>query len=190
MTIEQKSEIFKETPIPGLIIINKPIILDERGFLEEFFKDSEFGKLGNPFKGVHGALSGSKPGVIRGIHTEGWKKLIFPITGHMFGAYPDTRIDSPTFGKVYTMEFDNSGFDSQRFALIIPPGVGNSICVIGNEPVLYIYFNEQEWEPSKAKGIAWNDPDFNIKWPIHNPILSERDKSNPTLRHLYPEKFK
>jgi len=190
MRLNHRPSVFRETPIPGLILINKPIFLDDRGFLEEFFKESEFKRLGHSFRGVHAALSVSKPGVIRGIHTEAWKKLIFPISGYMFGAYPDTRKDSPTFGKVYTMEFDNRKLNSQRSALIIPPGVGNSICVIGNEPVFYIYLNEQEWEPSKAKGIAWNDPDLNIKWPVKNPVISERDKNCPTLRQVYPDKFK
>jgi len=42
----------------------------------------------------------------------------------------------------------------------------------------------------KIKGIAWNDPDLAIKWPVKNPIISDRDKDNSKLRDLFPEKFK
>jgi dTDP-4-dehydrorhamnose 3,5-epimerase len=54
----------------------------------------------------------------------------------------------------------------------------------------YFYLIDEYWDDTKARGIAWDDPDLKIKWPIKNPILSERDKHNPTLRQLFPEKFK
>jgi len=187
MTIERG--MFVETPIKGLVVINKPINTDNRGFLQEMFKSSEYKLHGFEYNPLHAALSGSKPNVLRGIHTENWAKLIMPLTGKMFGAYADVRPDSKTFGKVFTMEFDNRDLYAQRKILLIPPGVGNSICVIGNEPVLYMYLNEKEWTPEGARGVLYNDPDLNIGWPIDIPIISERDQNNPTLRQLYPEKF-
>jgi dTDP-4-dehydrorhamnose 3,5-epimerase len=54
----------------------------------------------------------------------------------------------------------------------------------------YFYLIDEYWDDSKARGVAWDDPDLNIKWPIKNPILSERDKNNPTLRETFPEKYK
>ena len=54
----------------------------------------------------------------------------------------------------------------------------------------YFYLIDEYWDDAKAKGVAWDDPDLNIKWPIKDPILSERDRSNPTLRQSFPEKFK
>jgi dTDP-4-dehydrorhamnose 3,5-epimerase len=54
----------------------------------------------------------------------------------------------------------------------------------------YFYLIDEFWDDAKAKGVAWNDPDLAIKWPIDNPILSERDKNNPPLRVLFPDKFK
>src|SRR3972149_10717874 len=190
MKLENKKSVFIETPIPGLVIINKPIYVDERGSLQEFLKNSEFKREGHLFHGEHAAISCSLPGIIRGIHTEEWNKLIVPITGKMFAAYADTRINSPTFGKVFTYEFDNTKPKTKRTALIIPSGVGNSICVVDDQPVYYVYLNSEEWESSKAKGIAWDDPDLNINWPVKDPIISERDKNNPRLRDVFPEKFK
>ena len=53
----------------------------------------------------------------------------------------------------------------------------------------YFYLIDKYWDDAKASGIAWNDPDLAIKWPIKDPILSERDKTNKTLRQAFPEKF-
>jgi dTDP-4-dehydrorhamnose 3,5-epimerase len=53
-----------------------------------------------------------------------------------------------------------------------------------------MYLVSEYWDDTKAKGIAWDDPDLAIDWPVRKPILSERDKTNPTLRQLYPRKFK
>jgi len=186
----KQGKILKKTPIHGLFIVNKPFYLDQRGFLQEFLRVNEFEIEGFNFKPVHAAISCSLPKVLRGIHTEAWSKLILPLTGKMFAAFVDVRVDSPTFLKVHTMVFDNQRLDTPRTPVLIPSGVGNSICVFGSDPVFYVYLNQDYWEPSKAKGIAWDDPDLAIDWPIKNPVISERDKNNPRIREIFPEIFK
>jgi dTDP-4-dehydrorhamnose 3,5-epimerase len=184
------SNYISETSIPGLLIIERPTFKDERGFFHEIFRLSELKSLGINFHPVQISHSFSKPRVVRAIHTETWQKLVYPVTGKMFAAFVDARTDSPDFGQVYTIGFDNSKTDSPHTAVFIPSGVGNSICVIGNEPVHYVYAVDEYWDNSKAKGIAWDDPDLNITWPVKNPIISERDRNNSRLCDLYPEKFK
>ena len=189
MSVENNAEKFRETRIKGLVIVDFPYNLDERGFLQEFYRENEFEFAGHKFTSPHGALSFSKPGVIRGIHTEEWTKLAIPVTGEMLGAYVDTREDSETFGQVHTEVFNYSDPDVRHQAVLIPPGVGNSICVTGNQGVMYVYLNSEYWEPDRAKGVSLFDPDLNIKWPVKNPIVSDRDRNNPTLRELFPHKF-
>lgn len=167
--------------------MERPTLADERGFFREVFHLDELEKmLGFEFKPVQMNHSFSDPGVIRALHGENWNKLVYPVSGEMFAAVADIRPDSATFGKVETFNFS----DKNRFALFIPSGLANSICVIGEKPVNYIYLVDKYYDGSDTKAIAWDDPDLNIKWPIENPIISERDKNNPNLRDLFPEKFK
>ncbi|MBA3724359.1 MAG: dTDP-4-dehydrorhamnose 3,5-epimerase family protein, partial [Candidatus Levybacteria bacterium] len=47
-----------------------------------------------------------------------------------------------------------------------------------------------EWAPGLEGSLAWNDPTLNIKWEIAGePVLSEKDKQNPTLKELFPDRF-
>jgi len=116
--------------------------------------------------------------------------LIYPVTGIMFAAIADVRPESSTFGRIETFVFDNIQpvKDSPK-ALFLSAGLGNSICVLGKTPVNYLYWVDEYWDNSKAKGIAWNDPDLAIDWPVRKPLISERDRHNPRLRDLYPAKF-
>lgn len=180
----------KETTINGVYEIVRPTFTDERGFFHEVFRLNELEEKGIFFNPVQWGHSRSHPNVIRAIHSEEWQKIVYPVNGKIFIAIADVRADSETFMKVETFELDNTTSDSPHKALFLPPGVGNSICVIGAEPVDYVYLVDEYWDNSKAKGIVWNDPDLNINWPIKNPVLSERDENNPTLRELYPEKFR
>src|SRR3989344_3315494 len=186
----RNSQYNKKASIPGLLVIERPTHRDFRGFFHEIFRQNELEKVAgikfNPVQLNH-AVSVSR--VIRAIHTEGWNKLVYPATGKMFAAIVDVRPESKTFGRVETFTFDNTKKDSSHTALFLPKGMGNSVCVIGNEPVHYFYIVDEYWDDKKAAGIAWDDPDLAIDWPVKNPIISERDKNNLTLREHFPEKF-
>lgn len=181
----------KKTSIDGVVIITRPMHKDHRGFMHEAYRrDHLKTATGIDFKPVQWSHSMSRPGVIRAIHTEDWNKLVYPITGKLFAPIVDVRPKSRTFRRIEYITIDNTKKDSPRQAIFLPAGMGNCICVLGKEDLHYLYVIDQYWDDSKAQGIAWDDPDINIRWPIKNPIISERDKHNPTLRELYPEKFK
>ncbi|HJY98577.1 MAG TPA: dTDP-4-dehydrorhamnose 3,5-epimerase family protein [Patescibacteria group bacterium] len=176
-----------KTAIPGLLVIKRPTFKDERGFFREAFRLNDLEKeIGGEFKIVQWNHSYSLPGVIRALHAENWNKLVYPLTGKMFAAIVDIRPDSPAFSKIETFEFS----EDDPKALFIPKGLANSICVSGNSPVHYLYLVDAYYTGSDTRAVAWDDPDLNIKWPVEKPIVSERDKGNPTLRELFPEKFK
>lgn len=177
----------KTTSIPGLLILERPIFEDERGFFREIFHLDELNKMmGFEFKPVQMNHSRSLPRVLRGLHGEQWNKLIYPVTGKAFLAVVDIRPRSSTFARVETFAID----DSQRYGLFIPNGLANSICVIGEEPVDYIYLTDVYWDGSDRMAIAFDDPDLKIRWPVKDPIISRRDKDSPRLRDLFPGKFK
>jgi len=175
-----------KTSIPGLFVIERPTFNDERGFFREIFRLNDLEKeTGVKFNIIQANHSRSLPGVIRALHAENWNKLIYPLTGKAFSAIVDIRPDSPAFGKVETFEFS----EDNHKALFIPKGLANSICVHGNMPVHYLYLVDAYYDGKDTRAISWNDPDINIKWPIDNPIISERDRKNPSLREMFPKKF-
>jgi dTDP-4-dehydrorhamnose 3,5-epimerase len=181
----------KETSIPGVLVVERPTFPDERGIFHEIVRLNDLREAsGIDFRPVQLSHSVSLPGVIRAIHTEKLNKLIYPVTGKMFAVIVDVRIDSPMFGKHETFMFDNDDPKSTHAALFLPAGgIGNSICVVGDKPVNYLYAVDKYWEKGNEQGIAWDDPDLNILWPVKNPIISDRDRNNPRLRDLFPEKF-
>ncbi len=191
MTVQHKNPMdnkyIKTTSIPGLLILERPIFSDKRGFFRELFHKDELEEvIGFKFDGIQMNHSHSLPGVLRGIHAEEWNKIIYPVCGQVFVAIVDIRPDSPTFSKVETFVID----DGNRIGLFIPNGLANSLCIMGDKAVDYIYLVDAYWDGTDTRAIAWNDPDLNIKWPIKDPIISERDQNNPKLRDLFPEKFK
>jgi len=96
--MQERSNI-KTTPIAGLLVIERPIFSDERGFFHEVVRFDELLETsGVEFKPVQISHAMSLPNVIRGIHTEGWNKIVYPVTGKMFSAIVDVRPESPTFG--------------------------------------------------------------------------------------------
>lgn len=179
-------EYIKKTSIEGLLVLERPIISDERGFFKEIFHLDELEEaLGYEFKPVQANHSKSLPKVLRGLHAENWNKLVYPMSGKVFVAIADIRPDSETFGKVETFTIN----DDNRFALFIPKGLANSFCVL-DDTVNYLYLVDAYWDGSDTRAIVWDDPDLAIDWPISDPSLSDRDKNNPRLRELFPEKFK
>lgn len=186
------SSYIKKTSIDGVVIIERPLKTDFRGFFHEVYRQNELEEAtGVKFSPVQWSHSMSRAGVIRAVHTETWNKLIYPITGVLYAPIVDLRPESATFGKVEYITIDNTKEDSPRQAVFLPGGgIGNSICVLGNQDLHYLYLVDEYWDDAKARGVAWDDPDLNIKWPVENPVLSDRDKSNPKLREMFPDKFK
>lgn len=190
MRFDPDNNIIK-TSIDGVVLIQRPILGDARGFLHEPYNKEELkaatGIEFNPVQWTHAFI---KPGVIKAVHSENWNKLIYPVTGILYAPIVDLRPDSKTFGKVEYITIDNTKEDSKRQALFLPSGgIGNSICTLGTEMMHYFYLIDEYWDDAKASGVAWDDPDLKINWPIKDPILSERDKNNPKLRDLFPDKF-
>lgn len=177
----------KQTSMEGLLVLKRPEHRDERGFFKEIFHLDEIEEiLGMQFKGVQMNHAFSHPKILRGIHAENWNKIICPINGEAFVAIVDIRVDSPTFKHIETFIIN----DENRIALFLSKGLANSYCITGDEAVHYIYLVDAYYDGTDTRAVAWDDPDLAIDWPIKDPIISERDKNNPKLRELFPEKFR
>jgi dTDP-4-dehydrorhamnose 3,5-epimerase len=168
----------QKTNIEGLLIIEGgQTFSDDRGFFREPFRRDEFEQsLGKSWVHVQENHAYSKKDVLRGIHIAPWDKMIYVSYGEVLCVIVDLRKDSPTFKQIFKIIL---GKDN-KFKLFIPKGLGNSYLILSDEAV-YEYQVNEYYAPGMEKGIAWDDPDLNIDWPNEDPILSEKDKNNPSL---------
>ena len=127
--------------------------------------------------------SHSQKGVLRGLHSEDWEKLVYVPHGEVMTAVADIRPESPTFGKVQTFRLGAEN----RCMLFIPRKMAHGWCAISDEAD-YIYLVTKYYDGSDLQAVAWNDPDLAVPWPVANPTLSERDRNNPSLRQLFPDR--
>lgn len=190
--LEIAENIFK-TKIEGLFYFKYRKFLDERGFFSQVLEPERIRAAGiNPdftIKQVN--LSVSKSKIARGIHTEGWNKLITVIQGHAFCALSDVRPDSPTYKNVEYFDFIADPQNEWGEGLYISKKIGNSVCAVEG-PMHYLYGVDMLYhERNKADDLAVSifDPDLNIQWPFPKEelIISQRDIDSVTLRELYPE---
>jgi dTDP-4-dehydrorhamnose 3,5-epimerase len=182
---ERMPEHFSETPIPGLLLVERPVMRDDRGDFWEVARIPDVGSaLGRPFRVEQLNRSrNSNRGTLRGIHVADWEKLVAVIRGDAFVALVDLRVGSPTYGKVYTTMLGDSFSTTSIF---VPAGFGNSYQTLSDKTD-YLYAVSSVWGPGREVGIAWNDPQLAIRWPIEPPILSPKDSRNPTLESLLPD---
>jgi len=170
----------EETGFQDLFIVRHQVFMDSRGFFQEVFRQDVFESSGKPLQFVQVNHSRSEKNTVRGLHFQ-WDppmgKLMRIIRGKAFLVAVDIRKSSPTLGQWFgvTMTPDD------RSQLYGAAGFARGFCALedGTE-VEYLCtgtFNEHA-----EAGIYWNDPEIGIKWPIDNPIVSERDKKAPPLK--------
>jgi dTDP-4-dehydrorhamnose 3,5-epimerase len=163
-----------DTEIPDLVLIEPEVHGDERGFLVETFRADAWRELGVDTEFVQDNHSRSGRGTLRGLHFQtspGQAKLVRCLKGRIFDAVVDLRRDSPTFGRWEGHELD----DASHRQLYVPIGFAHGFCVL-SETADVAYKLSNYYDPATEAGIAWNDPDVGIEWPISDPILSERDR--------------
>lgn len=190
--LEIAENIFK-TRIDGLFYLRYKKYIDERGFFSQILEPERIKAAGiNPnFQIKQINLSVSKSKIARGIHTEGWNKLITVVQGHAFCALADVRNDSPTYKNVEYFDFIADPNNEWGESLYITKKIGNSVCAVEG-PMHYLYGVDMLYhERNKADDLAVSifDPDLNIQWPFakEEMIISQRDIDSITLKELYGE---
>lgn len=176
----------ESTRIDGLLVVAWPTHDDDRGFFRQTHQTTELEQvLGRAVAFVQGNHARSMPNVIRGLHAEPWDKLLHVAHGTAFIAVADIRPDSPTFASVET--FVLGDLPGLPCAVFIANGLANSYATVGDQPVDVVYDVSAEWHPVDKRAIAWDDPDLAIEWPTDDPLLSDDDRANPTLRERFPD---
>lgn len=182
--MQTMTNIITETSMPGLLRIERPLRHDQRGFFHEVVRPEEISEFnGKPYQVRQVNHSHSNQGVLRGLHAERWDKIVWVASGRAFSAIVDIRPDSPTFGRYETFELSQEN----GLVLYIPEGFANSVYALTD--IDYIYLVSKTYDGSDTFAVTWDDPDIAIPWPDLNPIISDRDRNNPRLRDIYPERF-
>jgi dTDP-4-dehydrorhamnose 3,5-epimerase len=170
------------TKLPGVIVIEPDVHRDVRGFFLETYHADKYRAAGIDGPFVQDNHSRSIGGTLRGLHlqvAEPQAKLIRVIEGEIFDVAVDVRRGSPTFGHWVGIWMSAENFRQ----CYIPPGFAHGFCV--TSAVAQVEYKcSSVYVPSAEVGIAWDDPTIHVAWPIAAPILSDRDRNNPTLDRL------
>lgn len=168
-----------ETKLEGVVLLEPEVHGDVRGFMVETFSRDAWAELGVDVEFVQHNHSRSVAGTLRGIHFQtepGQAKLVRCARGRIFDVAVDLRRGSPTFGQWEGHVLD----DEAHRQLFVPVGFGHGFAVL-SEIADVAYLLSSLYDPATESGIAWNDPDVGVEWPLSDPLLSERDRQAPTL---------
>lgn len=174
------------TPLSGLIIIEPKIFADHRGYFFESYQQERYSNIHVP-SFAQDNVSRSKRNVLRGLHyqlPQPQGKLVGVTRGTVWDVVVDIRISSSTFGQWFGITLS----DENHIQLYIPSGFAHGFCVLSDEADFYYKCNNL-YSPSCEHGIAWNDTQLNIPWPIEYPILSPKDAGYPLLHEIPHEQL-
>lgn len=167
--------------IPDIKIISLNIHSDSRGFFVERYNESFFSQFNLPTNYFQDNHSLSYPNVIRGLHYQqnpSQAKFVGCLSGKIWDVAVDIRKNSKTFGQYFAIELSP---DNGKM-LFIPYGFAHGFCVIGNEPANVMYKVDNQYSKEGDGGIKFDDTDLNIKWPVTTPIVSDKDRTLPSLQ--------
>jgi dTDP-4-dehydrorhamnose 3,5-epimerase len=171
-----------ETKLDGVVLLEPQVHGDERGFMVETYRRDTWGELGVDVDFVQHNHSRSGRGILRGLHFQtepGQAKLVRCPRGAIFDVAVDLRSDSPTYGQWEGHILD----DEKHRQLFVPAGFGHGFAVLSDIADV-AYLLSSTYDPATESGIAWDDPDVGVEWPVADPLLSERDKTAPRLSEV------
>ena len=174
---------FIRTEIPDVVIIEPKVHGDQRGyFVETYRRDKLEEFLGFNVAFCQDNESKSKKGVLRGLHYQlpphAQTKLVRVIKGRVLDVAVDIRKGSPTFGKYVAVELS----EENKKQLFVPRGFAHGFLVLEDDTI-FAYKVDSYYSPECDRGIAYDDPDIGIQWPLPKErlLLSEKDTKQPKL---------
>ena len=173
--------------IKGLAVITPTLYGDARGYFMETYNANEMRSEGLDMTFVQDNQSCSSKGVLRGLHYQKQYpqgKLVRVISGSVYDVAVDLRKASPTYGRYYSLILD----DKQNQQFYIPEGFAHGFLVLSGIAI-FTYKVTDFWHPNDEAGLAWDDPNIKVAWPLDGLddstlLLSDKDKNNPTIKEL------
>lgn len=170
---------FTKTKFEGLFIIEIDQFDDKRGYLSKFFDKETFEKNGIKFSLTQVKYTYTKQkGTIRGIHFQSKPfeedKIVHCTKGEIFEVAINLRKSSKTFGKWFGMTFS----EKDKISLLVPKGFAHGYQTLTNNcDVLYLMSGKFS-KPNNI-GFRWDDPSFNITWPLKPTVIAKKDRQWP-----------
>jgi dTDP-4-dehydrorhamnose 3,5-epimerase len=170
---------FSKTAIDGVFLIELDATEDERGFFARTFCEEEFARAGIAMQPKQISTSHNRDALtLRGLHYQaaphGESKLVNCVRGRLFDVVVDLRRASPSYRRWVGVELA----PELRRLLFIPDGCAHGFLTLEPSTDL-IYVMGHPFVAEAARGVRWNDPAFDIVWPMEPRIISERDSSFP-----------
>jgi dTDP-4-dehydrorhamnose 3,5-epimerase len=162
-----------KTSLNDLYLIEPTLQKDRRGLFLETYNSKIYKKIINE-EFVQDNFCSSKKNILRGMHftTKPQSQLITILDGNVFDVFVDLRKDSSTYGMWQGFELNSNKIQQ----IYMPHGFAHGYCVLSNNASLH-YKVSKHYNEKHENGFIWNDATVGIKWPIKNPIVSERDKN-------------
>lgn len=176
--------IFTETKLKGAFIIDLKPIEDERGFFSRTFCVNEFNEFGLT-SGIKQANSSynKKKATLRGMHMQlapyEEAKIVKCTRGSVFDVIVDLRPSSDTYKQWIGVELTAVNYRS----LFVPEGFAHGYLTLEDHTDV-TYLVTQEYAPGFERGYRWDDPEFNITWPVIPEIVSPKDRAHPLFIDL------
>ena len=176
------------TSISGAWIIESQFHSDNRGEFSEVFKKSFIkDELDFIFSPVQSNFSVSKINVIRGVHYSlnagGQAKYVTCLSGEVMDFVVDVRPNSPTFGKWISINLKSGSGKS----ILIAGTLGHAFVALKEDSHVN-YLLDSEYAPEFEYQINPFDETLKIEWPGGNYLVSDKDKSAPSLLELLEQK--
>jgi dTDP-4-dehydrorhamnose 3,5-epimerase len=162
-----------KTTLEGVLLIKPPTVFEDfRGAYVELYNEELYTNAGITVKFIQDDISVSSRHVLRGVHGDSktWK-LISCLHGRFYLVVINRDDSSPQFGKWESFVLS----DRNRLQVLVPPKFGNGHLVLSDLAIFH-YKQSTNYSPKEQFTIVWNDPRFNIWWPIENPMVSQRDQ--------------
>lgn len=167
------------TNLAGVFVVEVNASADDRGLFARTYDASTFAAAGLPVAWPQCNTSFNyRRGTLRGLHYQaepkGEPKLVRCTRGAVFDVAVDLRDDSETLHRWVGLELSA---DNRR-ALFIPAGFAHGFLSLEDQSEVFYQMGET-YDASLARGVRWNDPAFQIAWPIAVTVISARDASYP-----------
>lgn len=179
---------FRTFNIEGPLEVLPKKFEDSRGYFSEIFRLEDFAERAGRVEFVQDNQSLSvRAGTVRGIHFQSEPaaqgKLVRCLAGSVLDIAVDLRSDSPSFSQWIAVELTPEAANQ----LWVPVGFGHAFCTLEPNSVIS-YRVTSYYSPEHDKGVAWDDPEIGIEWPViaDADTLSAKDRTQPRLADLQP----
>jgi dTDP-4-dehydrorhamnose 3,5-epimerase len=172
---------FAPTPLAGAYVVELERLPDDRGFFARAFCQDEFRKHGlKPAIAQCNVSWNRKRGTLRGLHFQAppheEAKVVRCTRGAIWDVIVDMRVGSATRWRWHALELNADN----RLALYVPEGFAHGFQVLADDTEV-LYQMSEFYHPELARGLRWDDPKLAIRWPLPDPVISERDRAYALL---------